>query len=603
MKAPVRLLLPLMLAAATAGCAAGRSFAPPPATGTTASAALATLVEDYFDEMLALDPVTATLLDDHRYDDRLADSASRKHAEAGERLERRYLEAALAVDPAALDERDRLTREIFLRERREAIAESRFPERLLPVSQQSGLPLLLPILGNGQGPQPFATVDDYDRWIRRASQFPAWVDTAIAALREGMAVGVTQPRVTMEKVVPQLDALIADAPMDSEFFGPVEHMPATFPPAEQARLRAALESLIVETLNPSYARLRDFIRDEYIPACRASTAWSALPDGASWYRHKIAVNTTTGLAAGEIHAIGLAEVARIRGEMEQVARDVGFTGDLAAFFRFVQSDPRFFFDDPQALIDGYAEIKQRVSAALPRLFERLPEADFEVRAVESFRAEAAAGASYQRAAPDGSRPGVFYVNTWNLMAQPKYGMETLLLHEALPGHHFQISIQQALEGQPRFRRFAGYVGYTEGWAMYAESLGPELGLFREPMQYYGRLNDEMLRAMRLVVDTGLHALGWSREQAIGYMQANSSLAESDIVAEVERYIVWPGQALGYKIGDLRIQAARRRAEAALGDRFDLRAFHTEILRDGALPLDVLDAKIDRWIASLQAGDG
>jgi uncharacterized protein (DUF885 family) len=304
------------------------------------------------------------------------------------------------------------------------------------------------------------------------------------------------------------------------------------------------------------------------------------------------------MTAAEIHALGLAEVARIRGEMEQVARQVGFAGSLAEFFRWVQEEPSFYFDDPQALLDGYGEIKRRIDAALPRLFRDFPKADYELRPVEPYRAAAAAGASYLSAAPDGSRPGIFYVNTFNLKAQPKFGMETLSLHEASPGHHFQISIAQELTDLPRFRRFAFYVAYVEGWAMYAESLGRELGLFTDPMQWYGRLSDEMLRAMRLVVDTGLHAKGWSREQAIQYMRENSSLAETDIVAEVDRYIVNPGQALGYKVGDLRLQALRRKAEAALGERFDVREFHSQVLRDGALPLDVLEAKIDRWIEGL-----
>jgi uncharacterized protein (DUF885 family) len=289
-------------------------------------------------------------------------------------------------------------------------------------------------------------------------------------------------------------------------------------------------------------------------------------------------------------------VARIRSEMEQVKTQVGFKGDLAAFFKFLQDDPRFYYTDAEALLQGYRDLKKEIDGRLPKLFADFPKADYEVRAVEAFRAASAAGGSYQQPSADGSRPGIFYVNTYNLKAQPKFGMETLSLHEAAPGHHFQIAIQQELTDLPRFRRFGGdYVAYVEGWALYAESIGKELGLFTDPYQYYGRLSDEMLRAMRLVVDTGLHTKGWAREQAIRYMLENSSMAPSDATAEVERYIAIPGQALGYKIGQIRIRELRNKAEKALGAQFDVREFHSQVLRDGALPMDVLEKKIDRWI--------
>jgi len=299
----------------------------------------------------------------------------------------------------------------------------------------------------------------------------------------------------------------------------------------------------------------------------------------------------------EIHALGLFEVARIRGEMIAVKEQVGFKGDLDAFFKHLETDPQFYFTNENDLLDGYRDIKKHVDSLLPRLFVDFPKADYEIRPVEAFRAQSAAGASYQAPSADGKRPGIFYVNTFNLKAQPKYGMETLSLHEASPGHHFQISIQQELTGLPRFRRFGGYTSYVEGWALYSESIGKELGVFTDPYQWYGRLADEMLRAMRLVVDTGLHSKGWSREQAIKYMLDNSSMAESDVTAEVERYMVMPGQALGYKLGQLRITALRAKAQQELGDKFDVREFHGQVLRDGALPMDVLSAKIDRWIES------
>jgi uncharacterized protein (DUF885 family) len=291
-------------------------------------------------------------------------------------------------------------------------------------------------------------------------------------------------------------------------------------------------------------------------------------------------------------------VSRILGEMNGVREKVGFKGDLEAFFKHLESGPQFYYTQGPDLVEGYRKLKLRIDAALPKLFSVFPKADYEVRQVEAFREQTAAGAFYESASADGSRPGIFYVNTFNLKSQPKFGMETLSLHEASPGHHFQGSIQQELTGLPKFRRFGGgYTAYVEGWALYAEYLGKELGLFTDPYQWFGRLNDEQLRAMRLVVDTGLHALGWSREQAIKYMLDNSTLAESDVVSEVERYIAWPGQALGYKVGDLRIQALRHRAERELGDKFDVRDFHREVLCDGAVPMSVLEAKVDRWVAA------
>jgi uncharacterized protein (DUF885 family) len=576
-----------------ASCAAAPAKIPP-------GEQLRALVEAHYDEMLELNPLQATFTGDHRFDDRLGDPASPAHEAAMLDLERRYLEAARRIDPARLDGQDRLTWDIFVRARERSLAAARFPARLLPVTQQYSLPLVLAILGGGGSAQPFATVADHERWLARAAEAPRAIDSTIAALREGMARGVTQPREVLASIVPQLDSLIAEDPEKSLFFGPVRGLPESVPAAERAVLEARYRNLIADTLNPSFAKLRDFIRDEYLPACRETVGWSDLPDGAAWYDFLVAVNTTTDMTAAEIHALGLAEVARIRGEMEQVARQVGFEGSLADFFRWVQEEPSFYFDDPRGLIDGYGEIKRRIDSALPRLFRDFPRADYEVRPVEPFRAATAAGASYLSAAPDGSRPGIFYVNTFNLKAQPKFGMETLSLHEASPGHHFQISMAQELTDLPRFRRFSSYVAYVEGWALYAESLGRELGLFTDPMQWYGRLSDEMLRAMRLVVDTGLHAKGWSREQAIQYMRDNSSLAGTDIVAEVDRYIVMPGQALGYKVGDLRIQALRREAEAALGERFDIREFHSQVLRDGALPIDVLEAKVRRWIGEVAA---
>jgi uncharacterized protein (DUF885 family) len=575
-------------ALALSACAALRPAAP--------QAGLDRLVEAYFDEWLALNPTTATEIGDHRFDDRLELAPAAAHETASVALEARYRAAAAAIDPAALDDAARLTREMFLYGRDMALERGRHPWRLLPISQfDGGLATDMALYGSATGAQPFATMADYDRWLARAGRFPLWVDAAIAAMREGMARGIVHPRVVMAKTLPQLESLIAADPEESLFFGPVSLLGEDWPADERDRLERALRNLIEQDLNPAYRRLAGFIRHEYLPACRETVGWGALPGGAGWYASEVRRHTTTSLAPADIHAIGLAEVARIRAGMEDVMREVGFAGTLAEFFRYVQEEPAFYFERPADLLAGYRRLKKQIDAELPRLFSVMPKADYELRAVEAFRAASAAGGAYQGASADGRRPGIFYVNTHNLKAQPIYGMETLSLHEAAPGHHFQVSIQQELTGLPRFRRFERNVAYVEGWALYSESLGRELGLFTDPMQWYGRLSDEMLRAMRLVVDTGLHAEGWNRERAIRYMRENSSLATTDIEAEVERYIVNPGQALGYKIGDIRIQALRRRAEETLAARFDVREFHAAVLSDGALPLEVLERRITRWI--------
>ncbi|MDX1385769.1 MAG: DUF885 domain-containing protein, partial [Thermoanaerobaculia bacterium] len=347
--------------------------------------------------------------------------------------------------------------------------------------------------------------------------------------------------------------------------------------------------------------LRDFIRDEYIPACRESVALSALPDGEAWYAYQVKTMTTTDMTPDEIHQFGLDEVARIHGEMRQVMAEVGFEGELQDFFAHLEQDERFYFTDAQELIQGYEELRARVQAALPAMFDIAPKTGYEVKPVPEYMAESSAGAFYQPDTPDGSRKGAFFVNTHNLKAQPRFSMMTLSIHEAEPGHHFQISIAREIEDLPGFRRFGGGSAYFEGWALYAESLGRELGLLDDPYDYYGRLSDELLRAMRLVVDTGLHHKGWSRQQAIDYMLESSSMAESDVIAEVERYIAFAGQALAYKVGQREISSLRAEAEAALGEDFDIRAFHRAVLIDGALPLMVLERKMDEWLADQQAG--
>jgi uncharacterized protein (DUF885 family) len=595
------------LVLATAGVAFGLTSVPSlaaqatPAAGAGTSAdaaAVQRLFEDYFERSLQLNPLLATFIGDHRYDDQFTNNISPEHIAIALGVDRKALADAQQLAAKPLPDADRLSVEIFMYDLRASIEGAKFPGELVPINQFQSLPTLMPVLGSGTSAQPFATAADYDKFLRRMRGYVVWSDQAITNMRKGLGQQLTYPRVLMEKVLPQLQDLIVSDPEASLFYAPLKKFPDGVAAADRTRLQAAYREAITKEINPAYQRLHDFIRDEYLPRARTQVGWSNVPNGREWYAYLARLSTTTDLAPDAIHELGLQEVARIRREMAQVKTQVGFKGDLPAFFKFLQDDPQFYYDDADALLRGYRDLKKKIDARLPQLFNDFPQADYEVRAVEPFRAQSAAGGFYQPPSADGSRPGIFYVNTFNLRAQPKFGMETLSLHEASPGHHFQIAIQQELHELPRFRRFGnGYVAYQEGWALYAESIGKELGMFTDPYQYYGRLADEMLRAMRLVVDTGLHTRNWTREQSIKYMLDNSSMAQSDAVAEVERYIAIPGQALGYKIGQLRIRELRNKAQAALGSRFDVREFHSVVLRDGSLPLSVLEAKIDRWIAA------
>jgi uncharacterized protein (DUF885 family) len=565
----------------------------------TADQRLHALVETYFEDGLKLDPVFATQIGDNRYNDQYPNNLGPEWNAAARALEERALESLAGIDVKSLSGNGRLTYDVFKYARTQGLESFRFPQELLPIDQFSNPVGSFVVLGSGTGAHPFKTRKDYEDFIQRMAGFQVWIDQAITNMREGVRRGVVQPRALMEQLLPQLRALVPARVEDSILFGPLKALPADLDANARAALTGAYRAAIART-TAAIQRLTDYVQRDYLPKTRASVAWTALPNGAAWYDYRIALFTTTHMSSAEIHELGLQEVARIEDQMNEVRQQVGFAGDLHAFFDFVQNDPRFYYTNPDDLLNGYRDLKRRIDALLPKMFADFPQADYEIRAVEPFRAKSAAGAFYQRPSADGSRPGIFYVNTYDLKACPKFGMETLSLHEAAPGHHFQLSIQQELTDLPRFRRFEFYVAYAEGWALYAESIGKELGLFTDPYQYYGRLNDEMLRAMRLVVDTGLHSRGWSREQAIHYMRDHSSMAESDATAEVERYIALPGQALGYKVGQLRISAMRARAEAALGPKFDIKAFHSVILRDGALPMDVLDAKVDRWIEQRSA---
>ena len=553
-------------------------------------------LEAGWEETLQRQPVLATSLGDTRYNARYVDTTTAEWRAENKRYLQRRLKQLQGFKPGTLTPKDRLSYRVLKLDLDESLQAERFPTWMLPLSQQGGMPSFLALLGSGKSLQPFRTTKDYDDWIARLTLAVPVFDGMIANLRAGASKGVTHPGAIVDKVVPQLAALIVADPKQSIFWGPIKAFPDTVPAADRERITAQQRALLMEKVMPAYQRLLDFVRDEYRAKARTNTAWSDLPDGKAWYAHLVKTFTTTTLSPEAIHTMGLQEVRRILAEMDAVRRKVNFDGDLKAFFKHLQDDPRYYFSTPEDLLAEYRALQTRINGLLPKLFDIAPKADYEVREVEAFRAESAAGASYQSPSADGARPGVFYVNTFNLKAQPKFGLETLSLHEASPGHHFQIAIAQEDTALPSFRRFnTFYVAYVEGWALYAESLGKELGLFTDPYQWYGRLSDEQLRAMRLVVDTGLHQKGWSRQQAIDYMLANSSMTETDVVAEVERYISLPGQALGYKIGQWEISRLRRDAEAALGARFDVKKFHRLVLTSGQLPMSVLRVTVMDWV--------
>ena len=555
------------------------------------------LFQAYFDETMQMNPISATFVGINDYNDRFSPPINQQNRDLFLAFEETYLAKITAIDASALSGQDLLSYEIFLRDREIAIKGEPFPGHLMPIHQMGGAHTYFASLGSGKSAQPFNTADDYRHFMSRAQGFATYMDSAIVAMEEGIQKSIVLPKPLIQKVLPQLQVHMVEDVTTSVFYAPLETLKENENITDVVKNHITKDYIdtIKNIIIPAYGRMHQFMQQSYFPKGRDTVGLHDLPDGKAWYEFRIETNTTLPLTADAIHTFGQQEVARILAEMTKVKITVGFGGDLPAFFEFLRTDAQFFFDSEQALIDGYTQVKEKIDSRVPLLFEVFPKADYEVRAVEAFRAASSAGASYQSPAPDGSRPGIFYINAYNLKAQPKYLMETLSIHEAAPGHHFQIAIQQEVESLPDFRQFGGYTVFSEGWALYAESLGKEMGLFTDPYMWYGRLSDEQLRAMRLVVDTGLHAFGWTRQQAIDFMTNNSSLALTDIEAEVERYIAIGGQAVSYKVGQRHIRMLRNKAQEALGEQFNVKKFHTQILIDGALPMPILEAKIDRWI--------
>ena len=583
------------------GGAVAASETPVTATGESAAHdALFALFADADERDLKLNPLNGLFRGDTRYADRLGDYFSDEYTEASRADAALNLQKLEAIDRAALSPTDQLAYDVFEFDQRRTL-KGLEPELLAvtqvrPINHFSGLHTFYPSLASGEGGVTLATVEDHENNLARHAEYVAIIDRAISRFREGMDSGVLETRLTIGNVISQIDTQLSMEYHESPFWMPVDNFPDSFSEAEKKRLQ--FEYLdAVESVYAAHMRLRDFLRDEYYGAARESVGLSQMKGGAALYQHLIEGSTTLPLTADYLHDLGLSETARIKTGMEEIKEEVGFTGTLNEFFDYVRTDPRFKPKSREALTQAYYDIGHEVDERIGAYFSLVPKTPLVIKPYEEYREKFEAGGSYQDGAPDGSRPGTFYFNAYDLPSRLTTGMVTLYLHEGAPGHHFQISLARENEALPSFMRFGGNTAYIEGWALYAETLGYEMGFFEDPWNRYGTLQDEQLRAMRLVVDTGLHAKGWSREQAIDFMLENSGLTETEVIAEVERYIAIPGQALAYKVGALKIQELRAKAKQQLGEDFDIRDFHAQVLDSGALPLPVLEAKIDRWIAA------
>jgi uncharacterized protein (DUF885 family) len=556
---------------------------------------LAVFLDTYYEERLKFYPIEATINGDEKYNDRLLIDFTDEHRSTLKFFYKEQLTYLNKFDREHLNANDQLSYDVLKRELEVNIEALGFKDNYMPLNQFSSTHLVFMQMGSGQVYQPFKTVQDYDNWLKRAAVFPAYLDSAIVYFRKGMSSGHVLPKILVERMIPQFRSVVTDTAAASLFYGPINLMPVAFEIADKKRLAEAFVTLINQQLTPACRKMADFLQKEYLPVARTSTGIAAIPDGEKYYRFLVKQQTTTTFTPDEIYETGLAEVKRIRAEMEKTKDAVGFTGDLKAFFSYINTDKKFTpYKTATEVIEAFQSIQQLIQPNLQKLFSKTPKTAFEIRQTEAFRA-ASASAEYQQGTPDGRRPGVFYVpildaGTFNITS----GMQSLFLHEAIPGHHYQISLQQENTKLPKFRRFGGNNAYVEGWALYCESLGNELGLYKDPYQYIGALGDEMHRAIRLVVDVGMHAKGMTREEAIAYMMENEQISEAGAVAEIERYMAIPAQALGYKIGALKIRALRTKYEQQLGNKFKVNAFHDAVLKDGALPLEVLEKKMDVW---------
>jgi uncharacterized protein (DUF885 family) len=558
------------------------------------------IIADYYEDQLKLSPLSATFNGDNRYNDLLNIDFTDSHRALVKSTLEKYQKSIQEIDRESLNTNDQLTYDLIERDVKLGMEGLSFPENLIPLNQFYGFHLTFAQLGSGSVIQPFVTVKDYDNWSKRMVKGAAYLDSSIVYFRKGLVAGYVLPKALIVKIIPQLDAFNVRDVKESTFYGPIKNFPKSFSEADKKRFTELYVNNIQQIILPAYSRLSTFIKEEYLPKGRLTSGISDIPNGKAYYQYLIRTMTTTDKSADEIYQTGLSEVKRIKTEMEKTKDAVGFKGELKAFFEHMRTDPKFTpFKDPAEVLAAFETIHKKMEPALKTMFGRVPKSPFEIRQTEAFRA-ASASAEYFAGTEDGKRPGIFYVpitnaKTFNLTS----GMESLFLHEAIPGHHYQISLQQENGDLPKFRRFGGNSAYAEGWALYTESLGKELGLYTDPYQYMGALGDEMHRAIRLVVDAGMHSKNMTREEVIKFMMDNEPLNEEGTIAEIERYMAIPAQALSYKIGALKIKEIRERLTKQLGAKFKLSDFHDELLKDGNMPLEVLEKKMDQWANGLK----
>lgn len=556
---------------------------------------LAKILNNYYEERLKLFPLEATQNGDNRYNDKLFADFTTSYRTKLKQFYSKYLKNIATISRIQLNSNDKISYDVFKREMMMSIKGLSFKNNLTPLNQFYGMHLDIGQLGSGDGNQPFKTFEDYTNWIQRAAAFSTWTDSAIVYFRKGMKENYVLPKALVEKIIPQCKDVIVDDATKSLFWGPIEKMPATFSDNNRNQLTIAFKNLIINVLNPTYKKLATFFEQEYLPKARFTSGISSNPTGEAYYKYLIESWTNTNKSPEEIYKTGLQEVARILNEMEKVRAQVKYSGDLKSFFEFMKNDKQFMpYKTPDEVITAFKNIQNTIDPNLKKMFGNTPKTKFEIRQTEAFRA-ASASAEYNQGSADGTRPGIFYIP---IIDATKFnttsGMESLFLHEAIPGHHYQISLQQENEKLPNFRRFSWYGAYGEGWALYCESLGKELGLYTDPYQYMGALGDEIHRAIRLVVDVALHTKNMTREQAIKYMMDNEAISEQGATAEIERYMAIPAQALSYKTGALKIRELREKYTKQQGNNFSLKSFHDELLKDGCLPLDVLENKMNDW---------
>ena len=596
--------LPLLICAALLGPVAipASVLAAPTTQGAakpdvaTRVAALNALLAEQWQHTLQNSPEFATILGDLRYNDRWSD-ASLAHAAAERKVTADFLRRFEAIDTTGFADTDKLNQQLMVRQLKSSLTSYDLKLHEMPLDQMSGVHLQL---AGFVSSIPFNNTKEYEDYLTRLKAVPKLFDQVTEVARQGLANRLMPPKYLLEKVVVQIASIGKPAGMDSVFAEPLKHFPKSVSTTDQQRLREEILAAIEHDVRPAYAKLGEFVARDYAPHGRSQPGVWDLPNGEAIYRFLVKETTTTDKTPAEIHAIGLAEVKRIEGEMTAIAKQRGYA-DLASFRKALQTDPKIHPTSREDILKRYRGFLAQMKPELPKLFGLLPRTDVVVKPVEPFREKEAAGAEYRQGTPDGSRPGQIFVNTGDFAQRTTLSIESTAYHEGIPGHHMQISIAQTLPKLPPFRQQAGYTAYIEGWALYAEQLGRDVGFYQDPLSYYGHLSDELLRADRLVLDTGVHSKHWTRQQMVDFFHAHSSEDEPSVQAETDRYITWPSQALAYKMGELKILELRTRAKRALGDKFDIRAFHDQILGGGALPLDVLETRTDAWIAAVKAG--